>query len=377
MKSAQIIWREDSWQNLSTATRLDSDSTLVMAFGTQHSQAFNQLHQAMPQSKILGCSTAGEMLDNTILDDSLVATVVAFEKSRIEQVCDSISTFSGDSFELGKSLSEQLVSLGDDLKHVFVLSDGLLINGGYLVEGFRSVLPSDVQVTGGLAGDGEHFSRTFVTSGVKTESGAVVALGLYGESLDIRFGSRGGWCPFGMERKVTQAKDNVLYELDDQNALDIYKAYLGDLADELPASGLRFPLEITLPEKNLKLVRTLLATNENDGTITFAGNIPKGVSAKLMRASSDSLIDGARLAASLCHDEENQAPTVAILISCVGRKLLLRQLAEDEVEAVHHELGENVVICGFYSYGEIAPIDKNGKSELHNQTMTITTLREL
>lgn len=377
MKSAQIIWREDSWQNLSTATRLDSDSTLVMAFGTQHSQAFNQLHQAMPQSKILGCSTAGEMLDSTILDDSLVATVVAFEKSRIEQVCDSISTFSGDSFELGKSLSEQLVSQGDDLKHVFVLSDGLLINGGYLVEGFRSVLPSDVQVTGGLAGDGEHFSRTFVTSGVKTESGAVVALGLYGESLDIRFGSRGGWCPFGMERKVTQAKDNVLYELDDQNALDIYKAYLGDLADELPASGLRFPLEITLPEKNLKLVRTLLATNENDGTITFAGNIPKGVSAKLMRASSDSLIDGARLAASLCHDEENQAPTVAILISCVGRKLLLRQLAEDEVEAVHNELGENVVICGFYSYGEIAPIDKNGKSELHNQTMTITTLREL
>ncbi|HAS6349632.1 TPA: hypothetical protein I7241_16975 [Vibrio vulnificus] len=376
MKSAQIIWREDTWQNLSTVTRLDSDSTLVLAFGTQHSQAINLLHQAMPHSKILGCSTAGEMLDNTILDGSLVATIVAFEKSRIEQVCDSISTFSGDSFVLGKSLSEQLVSRGDDLKHVFVLSDGLLVNGGYLVEGFRSVLPSYVQVTGGLAGDGEHFSQTFVTSGIKTESGVVAALGLYGESLDIRFGSRGGWCPFGMERKVTRAKDNVLYELDDQNALDIYKAYLGDLADELPASGLRFPLEITLPEKNLKLVRTLLATNEHDGTITFAGNIPKGVSAKLMRASSDSLIDGARLAASLCHDEESQAPIVAILISCVGRKLLLRQLAEDEVEAVHDELGENAVICGFYSYGEIAPVDKNGKSELHNQTMTITTFRE-
>ncbi|EIX4875610.1 TPA: hypothetical protein I7665_13240 [Vibrio vulnificus] len=377
MKIEQIVWQEGHWQGLSSSSQLDSINTLIIVFGRASDASLVQLSAKMPHSQVIGCSTAGEIIDNTILENAVVATIILFEKSTIHLASAHIEEGVRTSFNIGVQLGQELSSHKDNLKHVFVLSDGLLINGGYLVEGFRSVLPSDVQVTGGLAGDGEHFSRTFVTSGVKTESGAVVALGLYGESLDIRFGSRGGWCPFGMERKVTQAKDNVLYELDDQNALDIYKAYLGDLADELPASGLRFPLEITLPEKNLKLVRTLLATNENDGTITFAGNIPKGVSAKLMRASSDSLIDGARLAASLCHDEENQAPTVAILISCVGRKLLLRQLAEDEVEAVHNELGENVVICGFYSYGEIAPIDKNGKSELHNQTMTITTLREL
>ncbi|ENY3837911.1 FIST signal transduction protein [Vibrio vulnificus] len=377
MKIEQIVWQEGHWQGLSSSSQLDSINTLIIVFGRASDASLVQLSAKMPHSQVIGCSTAGEIIDNTILENAVVATIILFEKSTIHLASAHIEEGVRTSFNIGVQLGQELSSHKDNLKHVFVLSDGLLINGGYLVEGFRSVLPSDVQVTGGVAGDGEHFSRTFVTSGVKTESGAVVALGLYGESLDIRFGSRGGWCPFGMERKVTQAKDNVLYELDDQNALDIYKAYLGDLADELPASGLRFPLEITLPEKNLKLVRTLLATNENDGTITFAGNIPKGVSAKLMRASSDSLIDGARLAASLCHDEENQAPTVAILISCVGRKLLLRQLAEDEVEAVHHELGENVVICGFYSYGEIAPIDKNGKSELHNQTMTITTLREL
>ncbi|MGL4828708.1 MAG: FIST signal transduction protein [Vibrio sp.] len=377
MKSAQIVWDGEAWQNFFIATQLDSTTTLVLAFGTQHSQAIRQLRKAMPQSKILGCSTAGEIVDHTILEGSLVATIVAFEKSRIELVSDAISTFSGDSFELGENLSQQLLSRGAGLKHVFVLSDGLLINGGYLVDGFRSVLPLDVSVTGGLAGDGEHFLQTFVTVGDQTESGIVVALGLYGESLDIRFGSRGGWCPFGMERKVTRAKDNVLYELDNQKALDIYKAYLGELADDLPASGLRFPLEITLPRNNLKLVRTLLAINDYDGTITFAGNVPKGVSAKLMRASSDSLIDGARVAASLCYEGENQGLGVAILISCVGRKLLLRQLAEDEVEAVHDELGKNTLICGFYSYGEIAPIKKGENSELHNQTMTITTFREL
>ncbi|EJO9874382.1 FIST signal transduction protein [Vibrio vulnificus] len=376
MKIEQIVWQEGHWQGLSSSSQLDSINTLIIVFGRASDASLVQLSAKMPHSQVIGCSTAGEIIDNTILENAVVATIILFEKSTIHLASAHIEEGMSTSFNIGVQLGQELSSHKDDLKHVFVLSDGLLINGGHLVEGFHSVLPKNIKVTGGLAGDGERFEQTTVIFGNRSCSGLVVALGLYGEQLSVGYGSRGGWCPFGMERKVTRSTDNVLYELDDQDALSIYKTYLGDLAQELPASGLRFPLEISVPGQEIKLVRTLLAIDETQGSITFAGNVPKGVTAKLMRASSESLIEGARNAASLCH-HDSSSPALAILISCVGRRLLLRQLAEDEVEAVSEELGENTRVCGFYSYGEIAPSSEEGSADLHNQTMTITTLSEM
>jgi hypothetical protein len=71
-----------------------------------------------------------------------------------------------------------------------------------------------------------------------------------------------------------------------------------------------------------------------------------------------------------------ETPDLAILISCVGRKLVLKQRVEEEVESVRNVLGARTVLSGFYSYGEIAPFLPSAKCELHNQTMTITTFAE-
>jgi hypothetical protein len=276
---------------------------------------------------------------------------------------------------VGEHLAEAL--LKDDLVHVFLLSDGLKINGSDLVRGLTSRLPTHVSVTGGLAGDGARFSETYVVWNGRPERDIVAAIGFYGSRLKVGYGSFGGWDPFGPERLVTRARGNVLYEMDGKSALGLYKTYLGDQAKDLPASGLLFPLSLHIGKNDRPVVRTLLSINEADQSMTFAGDVPEGMFARLMKANFDRLIDGAVEAAKLSYAIlDSQSPDLAILISCVGRKLILKQRIEEEVEGVREILGAQTPLAGFYSYGELCPFTRGARCDLHNQTMTITALSE-
>ncbi|HRC76477.1 MAG TPA: FIST C-terminal domain-containing protein, partial [Kouleothrix sp.] len=207
--------------------------------------------------------------------------------------------------------------------------------------------------------------------------GLVAGLGLYGKRLKVGFGSLGGWDPFGPERLITRSSGNVLYELDGRSALTLYKKYLGEHAAELPAAGLLFPLSLRTRTGETGLVRTVLSVDEEAQSMTFAGDMPQGAYARLMMANFDRLIDGAIGAARTSyHAIGDTSPDLAILISCVGRKLLLKQRVEEEIEGVRDVLGPHTPITGFYSYGEISPFTPGANCELHNQTMTITTLAE-
>jgi hypothetical protein len=194
----------------------------------------------------------------------------------------------------------------------------------------------------------------------------------------VGYGSLGGWDSFGPDRVVTRAEGNVLYELDGQPALDLYKRYLGEFADGLPASGLLFPLALQTPGQGGNgLVRTMLAVDETQGSMSFAGDIPTGAHVRLMKANFERLVEGAEGAARSSHERLGEAPAeLAVLISCVGRKLVLQQRIDEEIEGVRDVLGPQSVFCGFYSYGEISPFTPTARCELHNQTMTITTLAE-
>jgi hypothetical protein len=240
-----------------------------------------------------------------------------------------------------------------------------------------SKLPAGVAVTGGLSGDGARFGETWVCANGAAEQKRIVLLGFYGDRLRVGYGSMGGWDSFGPERRITRSKGNVLFELDGRSALELYKEYLGSHASGLPASGLLFPLTLRSEETGESVVRTILAVNEADQSMTFAGDMPEQALARLMRANFDRLIDGAAGAARTCRQKLGEEKTdLAILISCVGRKLVLKQRIEEEVEAVVEVLGETVVSTGFYSYGEISPFIPEARCALHNQTMTVTTLSE-
>jgi hypothetical protein len=261
--------------------------------------------------------------------------------------------------------------------HVLVISDGQNVNGSELVAGLTKHLPQKVTLTGGLAGDGDRFQETLVLWDGPPESDRIAVLGLYGDRIKVGFGSLGGWDAFGPERLVTRSEGNILYELDGQPALALYKKYLGEYASDLPASGLLFPLGLRNAAEE-SIVRTILGVNEAEHSLTFAGDMPQGVHARFMKANFDRLIDGAVGAAQTSYTAIGSTPPeLALLISCVGRKLVLKQRIEEEVEGVREVLGQNTVLAGFYSYGEISPFTPSAKCELHNQTMTITTLSEL
>jgi hypothetical protein len=332
------------------------------------------IDRAYPNAHVIGCSTSGEICDTEVTDGSLVVTAVELEHSGCRVVRCQVDR-AESSCAAGRELAQKLER--DGLVHVFVLSDGLGINGSDLARGLAESLPPGVTVTGGLSGDGDRFEKTWVIWNGAARSGVVTAVGLYGERLRVGYGSLGGWDPFGSERLITRAEGNVLYELDGRSALQLYKQYLGEHAAELPASGLLFPLAIRDRGSDVRVVRTILGVDEEQQSMTFAGDMPEGAYARLMKANFDRLIDGAVGAA-----RESVAPLggvgteLAILISCVGRKMVLKQRVEEEVEGVREVVGDGATLAGFYSYGEISPVVPSARCELHNQTMTITTLSE-
>jgi hypothetical protein len=355
---------------------LDSPRTLVLVFGGSaffdNELPFLQLLERYPTSHILGCSTAGEILGDSLADDSLVVAVTRFDRTTVASAFAPVASPS-DSLLAGETLGRQLAD--PDLRGVVVLSDGLGVNGSELVRGLNSVLGSRVAVTGGLAGDGDRFERTWVLEHGQPRAGVVSAVGLYGPAVRFGHGSQGGWDIFGPERRVTRSEGNVLFELDDRPALQLYKQYLGDLAAGLPATGLLFPLAVRSGPDDVKsLVRTILAVDEQTQSMTFAGDLPQGSLARLMRANLDRLIDGASGAAFMTQPHVT-GPGLCIAISCVGRRLVLGERTEEEIEATLEVMPQQTHQIGFYSYGEISPY-ADGPCDLHNQTMTLTTIFE-
>ncbi|MDD5329824.1 MAG: FIST N-terminal domain-containing protein [Sulfuricella sp.] len=377
MKVEQRLWTQsDGWQP-DEVTNLGDSARLLLIFGSTgllaDANRYNELRASYPQAIFLGCSTAGEICGTRVLDDSLVATAVSFDHTQLKLASVAIDQ-AGASRAAGEALARQLDPAG--LAHVLVISDGLKVNGTDLVDGLKAVLPEHVAVTGGLSGDGALFRHTLVCADAPAIEGQIAALGFYGDRIKIGYGSLGGWDPFGPDRLITKSRGNVLYELDGQSALELYKSYLGEHAAGLPSTGLLFPLALHGESgQETGLVRTILAVNETDQSMTFAGDMPEGVYAQLMKANFDRLIEGAANAARATSLGAAE-PELAILISCVGRKLVLKQRVEEEVEGVRDVLGAGTVLAGFYSYGEISPYAATAKCELHNQTMTITTFSE-
>jgi hypothetical protein len=376
MQTEQKNWTQESGWEVICDHKLKETAQFVLVFGSREvlkdKIRFDEIREFYPNAEILLGSTAGEIQDINVSDESIVCTAVKFDKTKLQTSQINIGEVP-NSFSAGKKLADDLPK--EDLIHVIVLSDGLKVNGTQLAAGLNKNLPENVSVTGGLAGDGADFCTTLVGLNEVPSSGTIAAVGLYGSSLRVGYGSVGGWDSFGPERLITKSKDNVLYELDDESALDLYKKYLGEQAAGLPATGLLFPLSIRT-KKGKSLVRTILAVDEETKSMTFAGDMPEGSFARLMKANFDRLVDGASSAAEDSYEKINSNPDLAILISCVGRKLVLGQRIEEEVEGVKDILGENATITGFYSYGEISPFVDSMNCQLHNQTMTVTTFTE-
>jgi hypothetical protein len=377
MRASQHHWSDSSgWKPQGPSP--DRPVQLVLAFANPTSFARPEwraaLREAYPAAVIAGCSTAGEIAGTQVRDEGVTCTAISFDRTAVRAYATRVEGPTS-SEAAGLALAARVAA--PDLQHVLVLSDGLHVNGSALVGGLTSALGEHVGVSGGLSADGDRFGETLVLLDDVAAARKVIVIGFYGSSLHVGCGSLGGWDPFGPERLITRSTGNVLYELDGRSALALYQAYLGKHAAGLPATALLFPLNVRASMKERPVVRTVLAVDPEAGTMTFAGDMPEGAYAQLMRANVDRLVDGAAGAAhASAVPIVGTRPALALLISCVGRRLVLRQRVEEEIEAVREIVGEDTVLAGFYSYGEISPFTPTARCELHNQTMTITTFAE-
>ncbi len=380
MKTAQLQYGSGKWIVGDLPVDFPAEKAqLVLVFGSgelvTNQAIFSTIKDRFPEADIVSCSTSGEILHNEVYDDTAVVTAIYFEKAKTQAVSVDISK-SVDSYETGKTLMAMLKQ--EQLVSVLVISEGSFINGSELVAGFNAVNPNNIPVTGGLAGDAARFAKTQVGLNTVAREGTVVAIGFYGPGLLIGHSSFGGWDEFGKERVITKSVKNILYEIDGQKALDLYKEYLGPYVDELPGSALLFPISLRTDDSTKNLVRTILNVNEADGSMIFAGNMPEGSKMRLMKVNFEKVINGSSVAAiNTASMHQNHKPNLAILISCVGRKLILQDRTSEEVDAAQKVFGDHTTITGFYSYGELSPFNPGSNCELHNQTMTITTFTEI
>lgn len=381
MKILQVVLRLNSDIEAELHPLQAMEPDLILVFGALpffESPRFDDaLKRVVPRAVVAGCSTAGEIAADRVYDDTCVVTALRFEQTRVTAASTVIGGM-GDSFSAGERLAASLNNA--DLTAVLLFSTGVAVNGSALVHGLRSVLPEQVSISGGLAADAGAFLQTWTLGPQGVAKDRIVAIGLYGERLHVASGSFAGWQPFGPARRVTRCADNILYELDGRPALDIYKSYLGEYAKDLPGAGLLFPFEMLGPNQERSGVfRTMLGMNEEDGSLILAGDIDPGGYLTLMHSTTDDLVNAARTAALGVMGAVGEAAgsvALAIMVSCVGRKLAMGARIDEEVEAAVSVMGKRTVVAGFYSNGEIVSSLQHRESRLNNQTMTITWLRE-
>lgn len=379
MKIASLLFENNVFcKEINNDGLLYGEADLVIGFGLRelvtNESNYKKIRDAFPNAKLVLCSSAGEIYHNSVWDNTISLVAMTFSSTAVKAFEVNSKDFD-HSYEAGAALIKKFPQ--DKLKLVMVFSDGGIVNGSELVKGINAFKGENVLITGGLAGDGADFNETVVGLDQLPKSGTVAGIGFYGDQLQVSHGSMGGWESFGLERTVTKAKGNVLYRIDDKNVLELYKSYLGKYSEKLPGSALLFPLSIQTGSESKPIVRTILSIDEENQSMIFAGDIPEGSKVRFMRSNFDRLIDAASQAASACLEMNGFKPKLALLISCVGRKLVLETRIEEEIQAVSDIMGEGTVLSGFYSYGEISPLKPWEDCVLHNQTMTITCLSEI
>lgn len=382
-----MLIRQESVDSKTTLKDLPSASplasaNLVLVFGSvkRFSEGKLQgfLKSRYPTAQLIGCTTSGEINPNGVFDDSIQITAIQWEKT-VQRVAQTKMSGMQSSFEAAAGLAKQLKA--DTLRTVLVISDGLNVNGSELLKGFQSVL-GDVPIVGGLAGDGGAFVKTLQLYNDTISDNLVIAVGLYGSALITASGALGGWKPYGPPRTVTKSEKNVVFEMDGKPALPLYRMYIGEAFSKgLPGTGLKFPLAVIEEGKReVEKIRTLLAIDTKNNSLTFAGNVEEGETVRLCQTNHDRLVDGAGAAANLVMDGLSANKTnqtgLALCVSCVGRKGVMAELVGDEIKLVQQILGPQTSLTGFYSYGELAPRPNTTDSVLHNQTMTIGYLSE-
>ena len=355
------------------------DPDLIIHFGRGNlfnsGLFYRELRSRFNRAIIIGCGSGGHFHQAEIIDDDAAGIMFKFEKTKLRLESLPIKN-SGQSFEVGCELGRKLASA--DLAGVFVLAEGLDINGDELMEGLSSALPRRAVVGGGMASDGTDFNATLVSANCEPRQHLVAAVGFYGDKIELNNCFETGWKRTGLQMKITSSSQNHAYEFDHQPAFEMYRERVGCEAAALHRDGLRFPILVSDPgNSRWPVIRTILASDQGSGRVTFAGDLPQGGTAEIMHAEISELIAAAKDVAIAAVSKRSSETMAAIIVSCIGRRTVLGDRAADEISEIQKHLPENLSYAGFYSNGEFSKCSNDPTARLLNQTVTCFTISEM
>jgi hypothetical protein len=355
---------------------LDGLDTLVMLFGPASAltdtAALAPLRRHLPHSCWMAAAAPAIVAGRQAHDDGLSATVVRFDRTRVRRFQTDIGPDRSET-TAARHLAAALAD-SPGLAAVLVMVDALQVDGPALVEALVAALPAGLPVAGGLGGDG---TAAAGTGNDGTPQGSVCVIGLYGAHVHMARACRGGSIGFGPRRLVTRSEGQTVLDIDAQPALTLYREYLGRYADGLPEAASHFPLTVFRHGGDHHgVIRYVLDIDPARQSIRVAGDIPTGSQVQLSRAGRSELLDGAEQAArQVAPRLPADRPVLNLVVSCVGRRHVLGEQTEDELEPFDDHLPDGSLQVGFYSFGEISSIDGQ-RCEMHNMTFTAAALWE-
>jgi hypothetical protein len=334
------------------------------------------LYAELPATtRLVGCSSYGEINSEEAVAGTATAMGLIFEGIAFE----TFAVEGGrDGFSVGKTLGEQVQAFAPTLLMVF--PDGLRMNSTQFLLGLQSVLGREFPIIGGISADDGSFSQTYEYSDRRAFSWGAVAVALKGP-IEVVTAAKSGWVPIGTTRTCTKVEDgNVLLELDGKPALSFYKDYLGYRASEMPMVAVEFPIGVVggvpgtqrMPDGDILLMRAIKGVDEARQAIVFGGDVPEGAEIRMTRAIKDDVIQGA-IAATAQVKSQQEDPGVALIFNCMARKIVLGSRYKDELKEPMKQLGPGVPKIGFYTYGELSPVQ--GVTMHHDETFTLALLR--
>ena len=351
-----------------------------------HAQLLAGIYLVAGNVPMVGGTTAGEISTSGFSTESVV--IMALSSDELYFVTGIGLNMRHDETACGAALAKKVSNKmpAKEALSLLIFPDGMGGDGVKVIEGLHSVMGSGFEIVGGYLGDGEDFQTTYQYYDGKVYTDAIPGLLVCGkESFKTGIGVRSGFESIGNRFWCTESQGNVVRKFDDEAALDLYKEFLGEeRSQRLPGVCLEYPFglideKVSIGGKEYFQLRCGLAVDHEKKTITLAASIPEGGAITLTTASRGDIINGAEMAAQQAKESlEGAAPKAILMFSCVGRNLVLGRRTEEEVAAVKKVLGEDVPLIGFYTYGEIGPIDKMephlSVTKFHNETVVVWVL---
>ena len=263
--------------------------------------------------------------------------------------------------------------------------DGLTSNGSSVLSGVQKIIGERIPIVGGSAADDFYFQKTFqfFDDEILTDS---VPGALFCGDIAIGFGVRHGWIPLGQPRRVTRVSGHVFHQLDKRPSVSIYEDYLGLKREELLEESLAhlaitYPLGTPMEGQSEYVLRDALRVGRA-GSLICTGGISQGTSVRIMIGGYESALEAAQQAAYEAAEQIGRSRIKGALVFCgVGRQKMLGSEFQGEIDVIRDALGgSGIRMGGFYSYGELAPMNSGGrgkgrvKNMFHNESVVVMTL---